>query len=269
MGLTGCDTTPPQVTVPQPGFRVGGQIGPSERWTQLYGNPYDGSGFTYEVPRLLAWGGSDDDTSCQLTYSVTTEYDVGEIEEASHEPITQLGVTDSDYDDSFFGGATISGWRVDAHDCSGNTGSAYAPAGVSVVQESGRSPYGRNASAVSSAPGAAWSTVVREELSGGEALATTQSGATVSYTRTYAAGNHFGLVMAQGPGHGAAEVLVDGARVTTVNTYAPDARPRRILFDRLMTRGTHTVTVRNRGTPGRQLIEVDAFLAGTACSCDT
>lgn len=89
----------------------------------------------------------------------------------------------------------------------------------------------------------------------------TAKGAALSFTRTYAnKGQRLALVMAQGPGRGKADVFVDGSKVATLDTLAPQNTNRVITFTRAMTAGKHVVKVVNQATAGRPRIDVDAVL---------
>ena len=94
------------------------------------------------------------------------------------------------------------------------------------------------------------------------AAVSTERGATVSVTKDFRRGEHVALVMAKGPGRGAFDVLLDGRRVATVDTYAATNTNRVVVLDRWMRAGTHTLTLVNAGTTGRPRVDLDAVLTG-------
>ena len=89
---------------------------------------------------------------------------------------------------------------------------------------------------------------------------TSQAGASVSYTREYASGEHFALVMPKGPDRGSASVYIDGVLKSTVNTYKTTKQHRVLVFDAWMPSGSHTVKVVNKATAGHPRIDIDAVL---------
>jgi hypothetical protein len=89
---------------------------------------------------------------------------------------------------------------------------------------------------------------------------TTQVGASASYTRVYARGEHFALVMPKGPDRGSAAVYIDGVKKATVNTHQATKEHRVLVFDAWMPSGSHTVKVVNQATAGHPRIDIDAVL---------
>jgi hypothetical protein len=103
-----------------------------------------------------------------------------------------------------------------------------------------------------------WSRTTGAAFSGGAARASTTAGSSV---RLATMARAIAIVARRGPGMGSAEVFLDGVRVTTIDLAAPALGPRQVVFTKTWSAtAAHTVTVRNLGTDGRPLIEVDAFL---------
>jgi len=88
----------------------------------------------------------------------------------------------------------------------------------------------------------------------------TQSGATAGLTFI---GLSISLVMPRSNGRGKVTVYLDGARVTTIDTYATTGQARRIVFSKVWsTVGTHGITIRVAGTSGRPSVSLDGYVIG-------
>lgn len=257
LAVTSCDSTAPTFAVPtHVGFVVGGQIGASDALDN------DGmNDFTYSIPRLLQWSATDNDSACQI------RYDVEEVPAGGppnlilqNDPRTQFAVIHSDYNGDFGGGAgEIEGWNVIAHDCSGNSTVSGHFMHSNVWQETGHNPRGDGRPPTIAFSGT-WTTQTGSWASGSQQKFTTGLNASVSFTKEFLADQHIGLVMAQGPARGSADIYVDNVKVGTVNTYATVNDNRRIFFDRKMTAGSHTVKIVDQATAGHPRIDIDAFL---------
>lgn len=255
--LTACDTTAPTFNVAtHVGFVVGGQISTSDALDN------DGSNdFTSSIPRLLQWSATDNDSACQIHYDVEEEF-AGAPPDLilQNDPRKQLAVTHSDYNGDFGGGSfEVEGWNVIAHDCSGNTKVSGNFMHSNVWQETGHNPRGDGKPPTITFSGT-WTTQTGSWASGGQQRFTSGVNASVSFRKEFLAGQHIGLVMAKGPARGSADVYVDNVKVGTVNTNAGANDNRRIMFDRKMTAGIHTVKTVNLATAGHPRIDVDAFL---------
>ena len=80
---------------------------------------------------------------------------------------------------------------------------------------------------------------------------------TLPYTPT---GQAVGILAPRGPGHGWAQVYVDGALVATVNLSSAAAQGARVVWQRSFGAvGAHTVRVRTLGTVGHPRVAVDGF----------
>lgn len=112
-----------------------------------------------------------------------------------------------------------------------------------------------NASAIRYSTG--WGRVLETGSFGGEAMRSTQAGATASLTFS---GRSIAWLARGGADRGIAQVRVDGALVATVD-LARLTTSRALAFSKTWsTSGTHTISVRVLGTAGRPAVEVDAFV---------
>lgn len=92
---------------------------------------------------------------------------------------------------------------------------------------------------------------------GGKAKFATARGASATLTFT---GRQVAWLARKGPGHGKANVYVDGVRVTTVNLYSTTAAYKQIVFTRkFATVGKHRVKIVVVGTAGHPRVTLDQF----------
>ena len=141
-------------------------------------------------------------------------------------------------------------FRVRAQDHAGNwTAWAYS---LSFVP----SRYQENTSAVAY-PVGTWAREAWGQASGGYVAHAAAAGATARFQFT---GSRVSWAATRAPNRGQADVLVDGVFVRTVDLYASTAQPRSVVFARSWVQsGTHTITIKVRGTAGRPTVIVDAF----------
>ena len=167
----------------------------------------------------------------------------------------------SDYDGDCGGGSLeTDAYAVTAYDTVGNATYKEVALFPTVVQENGRSAtFGSNG--VTIAFSGAWQTSTCACASWGRATFTTQLGATAAINVPSGI-SRVGLVMAKGPSRGQADVLVDGARVSTIDTRAAANTNRIIVWTRELSAGAHVVRVKNLATVGRPRIDLDALLLG-------
>jgi hypothetical protein len=169
-----------------------------------------------------------------------------------------------DYVDDFGGGSGhVDGFTVTARDCSLNaTTKQITDMALLVIQENGvaatayawEQPMGYTG---------AWGRAHCTCFLAAHTAFTSAAGARATFTRTYARGDQVALVMATGPGRGAASIRIDGSWVTNVDTYAASNTNRVVVFQRRMSAGTHTISIVNHATPGRPRIDLDAVLINT------
>ncbi|HEX7744940.1 MAG TPA: fibronectin type III domain-containing protein, partial [Micromonosporaceae bacterium] len=104
-----------------------------------------------------------------------------------------------------------------------------------------------------------WTRTAMSGASGGYVRASTQAGATATFTASMRA---VGWVAVRGPTRGKATVYVDGVAVASVDLYASTWQLARVVFTRSWaSTGTHKVVIRVAGTAGRPRVEVDALVA--------
>jgi hypothetical protein len=66
--------------------------------------------------------------------------------------------------------------------------------------------------------------------------------------------------MAKNTNRGVADVSVDGGTAQAVDTFASIPTHRVIVWQKVLSPGTHAIKVTNAGTAGRSRIDVDAVL---------
>ena len=102
-----------------------------------------------------------------------------------------------------------------------------------------------------------WLTGDRPSYAGGSAKYSDQAGAWVTFKFTGRAVTWYGL---KGAGAGVAKVYVDGAYARTVDAWSSTFQPSTPLFSKSWSgSGTHTLSIRVEGTPGRPSVVVDQF----------
>jgi hypothetical protein len=254
----------PTLTAPAgQGFVVGGQIGTSDI---TVGEPgYDA--YTDGIPMHLTWsatGSSDmffdvapaETAACSAAdFSTTIDADTYN---------RWYDVKMSDYDGGLpcAYGNPVTGYTVIATDPEGALiGKRVLDRNPTVYQEDGRVPDTKVAAPLTVGYSGTWTVGSCTCASGGTQKGSRSAGAAVTITRTFEAGSHLALVMAEGPGRGKATVTIDGTKVGTVDTYAAGSnRNRIIVFDHAMTTGKHTVRLVNSGTAGHPRVDLDAIL---------
>jgi hypothetical protein len=249
------DQTPPTLTVQaKPAFVVGNILAaPSD-------DP-EAALFTYGIAQQLTWSATDDVAVCW--------YDLDLVPAgAPPQPILEFSQetqyvfpAGSDYDGTFGGGsAIVRGFLVTARDCEYNSTTRAVPDRPRVTQENNASGIAETSPWGEVTYTGSWGTGACACFLQGLTARTTTRGATATFTRTYEEGDHVALVMAQGPGRGRAAIRVDGFFVGTIDTFAEVNTNRVVVFERMMSAGTHTVTITNFATPGRARIDLDAVM---------
>ncbi len=99
-----------------------------------------------------------------------------------------------------------------------------------------------------------WRRISGTSYLGGYLHSTSSSGPSVTLSFS---GASVALVGPVGPTRGKSNVYIDGAYVTTVNQYRSTFAPRKLLFARNLTDGSHTVVVKALGTSGHPTVAVD------------
>jgi len=234
-------------------FVVGGQIEPSDSDGEI-------EAYTFDIPGRVTWGATDDDHACEVLYDVEVFHsDLEPFPVFENDPRTLVGFNGTDYDNAFGGGGGwVSGFHVTAQDCAGNTVRRTANTYPRIYQEDGFSPTPWDSPTIGfSGP---WATQTGPWTSGGQQRFTSTNGAAASFTMEFERGENVAVVMPEGPGRGSAGIYVDDVLAATVDTHAATNDNRRIVFNRRMPAGTHTIRVENRATPGHPRIDVDAFM---------
>jgi alpha-tubulin suppressor-like RCC1 family protein len=242
------DSTPPVWTkLPTNGMQLGAQLNPAIL----------GDCDSYHMPVKISWLASDPESGI-------------------HHYAHGLEAEATDASNIVFGTSTTrTGWVDDAA-CGGGGNDqefyAYNNAGLysedaywsdqvlEVVQDDATQDLGWDVPHLEYA--GQWSTSACNCWSGGTTQKTKKSAAAVTLhvPDSYGGGYGVGLVMAEGPGRGKAAVFVDNVKVATVDTRSPTAVNRTVVWRQALATGSHTIKVVNLATPGRQRIDVDAFV---------
>lgn len=253
-GASSPDTQPPEVHVGvTPTFVVGSAISTSTAWDV---DPQDA--YTSDILQALSWSATDDTAVC--SYDLWRQY--AGIEP---DPLLQFSQdtsytdTVSDYDGSFGGGVfEVEGWQVTARDCDFNATTKRVYVDPTVTQEDNQNAGHPEVGLIDYH--GTWSTSSCTCYSGQHDTHTRALGARAIFTATYRRGSHVALVMSTAPNRGEAAILVDGERVSTVDTAASVGASRVVVYQRKMQPGEHTLTIRNLATPGRSRIDLDAIM---------
>ncbi len=141
-------------------------------------------------------------------------------------------------------------FEVRATDCALNT-SAYAKGDAATLTAL------QNGNAAVKYAGA-WKTSNVGGSYGGSVRSTTAANASASLTFT---GREVAWVASKASNRGVAKVYIDGALISSANTYSATTIHRRVVFTRAFTSsGTHTIKVVCTATKNHPMVDVDAFL---------
>jgi hypothetical protein len=135
-------------------------------------------------------------------------------------------------------------FTVTAKDVAGNSRTASVTRKATIIAET------------SAKRGGSWTTRSSGSYLSGKALAATKRGAKLTYTFT---GRSAALMFSRGSATGKADILVDGKKVTTVDTRATKSAYRQAIWVRTLTAGKHTVAVVVAGTSGRPIVVSDGL----------
>ena len=250
---TTADRTPPQLNVgPKPAFVVGTIVDP----VQMVEAP---NFFAENIAQRITWSASDDVGVC--SYDLYRVWAGGPpVPVFVNSSQTEYVDLATDYDGTFGGGSSrTQGFLVTARDCSGNTTTKSVAQRVEVTQENGQSATALPGSSTVTYTGQ-WATSSCTCFLWGATRRSSASGARVTFSHTFAQGDHMAVVMAKGPGRGRAAIRVDGVVVATIDTFASVNTNRVVVFERMMSAGTHTVSITNLATVGRPRIDLDAVM---------
>jgi hypothetical protein len=150
-------------------------------------------------------------------------------------------------------------WVV-AKDNRGNAASSgLASPNVNAWQENGTDPLG--AAGIPVTKTGTWSVASCTCFNNGKTLYSTAAGASLSYkVTTSRPGQTVAIVMEKNTNRGTANISVDGGTATAVNTQASSATHRVIVWQKVLSVGTHTIKVANAGTSGHSRVDVDGVL---------
>lgn len=257
------DTTPPALNLP-----VRGTFVPLSTISATGTYPYDGSPLETQIKMRVQWTATDASGLCgfRTRYVLDEDYpeDADWVAQTSSAWSSNKSLTAgvSDYDDQEGGGMDkLWGFEVSARDCADNITTKFVRFAPIVFQEDGQSyQYGTlNVSTTG-----AWSSTTCSCWSGTKALKTTAKGARINFVLPLADDGSgttvpVALAMERAPDRGKADVLIDGARVATIDTYASTKIHRSLVWVGRVPLGTHTVSVVNQATSGRARIDVDAL----------
>jgi hypothetical protein len=220
--------------------------------------------WNFDIPMRLRWTGSDA-TSGLLGYDV---WGYGQRFDGWSKLVDNTSATSFAYSGDNYpgdcgeGGAYgYSHWVV-AKDNRGNTASSALSATdrVYVWQESGASTNDEYADLPLTRTGT-WTTPTCTCFNNGRTLAATAAGASLTYKlATTRPGQTVAIVMEKASNRGIVNVSVDGAAATAVNTNASTTKHRVIVWQKLLSVGSHTLKLTNAATAGRPRIDVDGIL---------
>ena len=168
----------------------------------------------------------------------------------------------SNYDASCGGGDGLYGWYIVARDSLGNTVQAEVDSPLDVTRYDNT-----NANAIDGVQLGTWTYTGKWAVSncacadGYRQTYTTAKSATASYTFTATLGQHFALMMAEGPGRGSFKIYQDGVLKATVSTHVGVNTNRVITWaSTALTAGSHVFKVVNLATTGHARIDINAAM---------
>jgi len=140
-------------------------------------------------------------------------------------------------------------FEVRAHDHAGNVGGWVAGSTLkpSLVQQT----------STAIAYHLTWTSSTYASFSGGSVKYASAAGAYATYTFT---GRGIAFVTTRAASRGAVKIYIDGVLQTTFDCYAPTSTFRYVAFaQNWASVGTHRITIKLVGTPGRPRVDLDAF----------
>jgi hypothetical protein len=253
------DGTAPVLTLNPVEFVTGSSIDAAQAPTPTM---CDSQPWNVNVPLRLRWSGSDA-TSGLAGYDV---WGTGPSFDGNQKIVSATAATTSpiqgyNYEGDCGGGSDFDRqfWVV-SRDNRGNTASSnLVSPSLDAWQENGTDPLGDPGIPVTRT--GTWTSASCTCFNNGKVLYSTTAGASLSYkVTTTRPGQTVAIVMEKNTNRGTANISVDGATATAVSTHASSATHRVIVWQKLLTVGTHTVKVANAGTSGHARIDVDAVL---------
>ncbi len=159
------------------------------------------------------------------------------------------------------GGEFNNHYWVSAQDNKGNTASSrLIREHLAVWDENGITPNLGESNLALTRTGT-WRTASCACFNTGKTLYSTAKYAALSYKVTTTAPSQVvGVVMEKASNRGTVNISVDGGTATAVNTNAASTAHRVVVWQKVLTRGVHTIKLTNAGTAGHARIDVDAIM---------
>jgi hypothetical protein len=253
------DGTSPSLTLGPVEFVVGSSIDAADLPAA---EMCDSQPWNVSIPLRLRWSGSDA-TSGLAGYDVwgTGPSFNGSEKLVNATSATTYGLTGYNYEGDCGGGSAFDkAFWVVAKDNRGNTASTnLVSPNVTAWQETGADPVGDAGIPVTRT--GTWTVASCSCFNNGKTLYSTAAGASLSYkVTTTRPGQTVAIVVEKNSNRGTANISVDGGTATAVNTQASSATHRVVVWQKVLSVGTHTVKVTNAGTSGHSRVDVDAVL---------
>ena len=164
------------------------------------------------------------------------------------------------YGDCGGGAALAYGWTIVARDNHGNRVQAEVDYRLNVVRYDNTGPNRDRPLGTWIFTGK-WGVSTCACADGGRQTYTTAKNATASYTFTATVGQHFAVMMAQGPGRGSFKIYQDGVLKATVNTHVAVNTNRVITWaSGALKAGGHVFKIVNLATAGHARIDINAAM---------
>ena len=219
------------------------------------------------IPLEMRWTGSDS-TSRISGYDVwSSRYPEGgvaneQVHGTSATSYRFLGANNNAECGGGDGNSDGNYWVV-ARDNRGNA--AMSSTGISqwvdVWQEDGSTLEAHSGPLVLLSRTGTWNTANCTCFNWGKTLYSTAAGASLTYrVTTQRPGQTVALAVEKNSNRGVIYVSVDGGTSSAVNTYAAAPTHRVVVWQKVLTPGTHTIKVTNAGTTGRSRVDIDSVL---------
>ena len=167
------------------------------------------------------------------------------------------------------GGEFNNQYWVSARDNKGNTAaSRLVGQHLAVWDENGVTPNAGDSNLTVTRTGT-WRAASCTCFNTGRTLYSTAKNAALTYrVTTTAPGQVVGVVMEKASNRGTVNISVDGGTATAVNTHAATTAHRVVVWQKVLSRGAHTLKLTNAGTAGHARVDVDAVMLTFGASTD-
>jgi hypothetical protein len=218
------------------------------------------------IPLEMRWTGSDNISGLSGYDVWSSSYPEGGVasERVHGTSATSYRFGGANYDADCGGGDHSTGnyWVV-ARDNRGNA--SMSGTGISrwvdVWQEDGVGHNTRSGPLVLSSRTGTWTKASCTCFNWGKTLYSSAAGASLTYTvKTQRPGQTVALAVEKNSNRGVVNISVDGGTSTAVNTYAAAPTHRVVVWQKVLTPGTHTIKMTNAGTAGRSRVDIDSIL---------